>query len=212
MKINDFLLKENNNLDVVRLILAALVIYSHVPVLVNPGEHVDVLADWFSFTNSGQIAVTSFFFISGLLVSNSLFSKSDCKKYVVSRFFRLMPGLLAVSVFMATVGLFFTDMGWREYFPLAWHYVEHNFRLNIQFEIPGVSFMHDGFNNPIFSRVLNGSLWTIPLEVYMYLLVMSLFFVAKCTTKKVIAVVLLLGVFSPVYAGRAHVLGGGRSI
>ena len=207
MKIADYLKKENNNLDVVRLILASLVIYSHVPVFVNPQGHDDVFSKWLQIASSGEVAVTSFFFISGLLVSNSLFTKRDYKKYLVARFFRLMPGLLVVSIFMALVGLYFTDMGARQYFPLALEYVKNNISLHIQFEIYGVSFMHEGFNDPLYSKGLNGSLWTIPYEVYMYLLVMSIFFVAKCIDNRIITVVLLLGTFSPVFGAQANIFG-----
>lgn len=209
MTVKDYLKRENNNLDLVRLILASMVIYSHVPVFINPQGHIDVIVQWLGFASSGSLAVTSFFFISGLLVSNSLFIKDNYKKYLVARFFRLMPGLLVVSIFMASIGFFFTDIGWRQYLPLAIDYVKNNMSMHIQFEIQDVSFMHDGFNNPFYSKGLNGSLWTIPYEVYMYFLVMGIFFVSKCIDNKIVPIFLLLGVFSPIIGANAHIIGSG---
>lgn len=98
MKIADYLKKDNNNLDVIRLILASMVIYGHAPCFIDATGRSDFIARILHFTYSGNLAVITFFLISGLLVSNSLFSKKNWKVYLVSRLFRLLPGLIFLSI------------------------------------------------------------------------------------------------------------------
>ena len=115
MKISDYLIKNNNNLDVVRLILASIVIYGHAPCFIDVTGRSDFVAGILNFTYSGNVAVITFFMISGLLVSNSLFSKSDWKVYLLSRVFRLLPGLIFLSLCTVIICGWFSEKNLLEY-------------------------------------------------------------------------------------------------
>lgn len=66
MKLQAILDKKNNNFDLLRLMLAYLVIYSHSIALLNQSH--DIFLTLTHIKDGGSIAVKCFFFISGLLV------------------------------------------------------------------------------------------------------------------------------------------------
>ena len=115
LKISDYLIKNNNNLDVIRLLLASMVIYGHAPCFIDATGYSDFLGGILHFTYSGNVAVITFFMISGLLVSNSLFSKKNWKVYLLSRVFRLLPGLIFLSVCTVIICGWFSEKNFLEY-------------------------------------------------------------------------------------------------
>ena len=64
MRLSDLLQRDNNNLDIFRLIAAALVIYGHAYAIAPQEGHSDVLARLLGYDYSGSLAVKLFFFLS----------------------------------------------------------------------------------------------------------------------------------------------------
>ena len=62
MKLSELLKKENNNLDVFRLVAACMVIYGHAYAVVPQAGHVDVVARLLGHDYSGSLAVKIFSF------------------------------------------------------------------------------------------------------------------------------------------------------
>lgn len=87
MKLSELLKKENNNLDVFRLVAACMVIYGHAYAVVPQAGYVDVVARLLGHDYSGSLAVKIFFFLSGLVVTNSLLHKRDVLHFAIARFF-----------------------------------------------------------------------------------------------------------------------------
>lgn len=173
MELSHFLKKENNNLDLIRIILACFVIIGHAPIL-NGGSPtwLDPIAAFFPFTYSGALAVKLFFFISGLVVSNSLLNNKSVIYFIISRFFRLIPALLFVllcSVFV--VGLFVTNEPLHDYFSHLNHfqYIRDNISFYPNYILPGV------FTGNIYGNVVNGSLWSLRYEVGCYIAMLGFF-------------------------------------
>ena len=111
---------------------------------------------------SGAIAVKVFFFISGLLVTNSLLQQKSPVAFVLGRFFRIWPALLVLLLVTAlVVGPLCSGLGWREYFMHGdpYRYFWKNALLNSDARLPGV-FAH----NPL-PNLVNGALWTLSYEV-----------------------------------------------
>ena len=103
MRLSDLLQRDNNNLDIFRLIAAALVIYGHAYAIAPQEGHSDVLVHLLGYDYSGSLAVKLFFFLSGLVVTNSLLHKRDVAQFVMARFFRIWPALLVVTALCALV-------------------------------------------------------------------------------------------------------------
>ncbi len=103
MLLSNVLRKENNNLDIFRVVAAAMVIYGHAYAIVPAEGKQDFIGALLGFDYSGSLAVKIFFFLSGLVVTNSLIEKKDLPQFVISRFFRIWPGLVAVLAAWAFV-------------------------------------------------------------------------------------------------------------
>lgn len=195
MKISYFLQKNNNNLNAIRLILASMVIYGHAPgFIASAFGREDIFTKMLHFSYSGSVAVNTFFLISGLLVSNSLFTKRNWKIYLISRVFRLLPGLIVVSICTVVICAWFTTDTFEVYISEGLNYVTKNMVLDIQFVIENVSFIHDNYpSGGELATYINGSLWTIPYEFKMYLLVLAIWVISNVTSFKII-IPLALGV------------------
>ena len=171
MKISELLNKKNNNLDLIRIILACLVIVGHSPVLNGlTGKWADPISYFFPFTYSGSLAVKAFFFISGLVVTNSYLSKRNAIYFVISRVFRILPALL--FVLLATVFLFgpiLTTLSIPDYISGLDNlsYIYGNLIFKTQYYLPGL------FANNPYPNAVNGSLWSLKYEMgcYIFLLV-----------------------------------------
>ena len=135
------ILNENNNLDIFRVIAAIMVIYGHAYALLPTTGPGDLLTGLLGFDYSGSLAVKIFFFLSGLVVTNSLLTKRHLARFLVARFFRIWPALaftLLVSAFL--LGPLLSEQFPAEYFSnkkvLAYFY--KGLSMNIKYELPGV--------------------------------------------------------------------------
>lgn len=171
MLLQEILNKEKNNLDIFRVIAAIMVIYGHsYALLPTPGPG-DVLARLLGFDYSGSLAVKIFFFLSGLVVTNSLLTKRHLAGFLIARFFRIWPALaftLLVSAFL--LGPLLSEQSAAEYFSnkKVFAYFHKGLFMNIKYELPGV------FEDNAL-RAINGSLWSIPHEVFAYLTLTAFF-------------------------------------
>ncbi len=85
MKLSEYLIKENNNLDLIRVLAAIAVIVGHSYALAPAEGNVDLIGKLFGVIYSGSLAVSIFFFISGLVVTNSLLKKKSALEFIISR-------------------------------------------------------------------------------------------------------------------------------
>ncbi len=171
MNIAFILNKNNNNLDLIRIFLACLVIVGHSPIL-NGGSDfwIDPIGEFFSFTYSGALAVKIFFFVSGLLVTSSWLNNRSTLYFVVSRFFRLMPALLFVLLITVFVfGPIVTTLPWKEYFSNLdnFRYIWKNLIFSTDYSLPGL-FAENPYKNAV-----NGSLWSLNTEVACYIVLLG---------------------------------------
>lgn len=146
---------KNNSFDFGRMLAALAVLVSHAwPILKNiaPMGHL------------AAFGVFSFFAMSGYLVSASWERDPNVGRFLARRALRIFPGLIcAVLVAALIVGPAFTRLSMEEYFlnPMLLDYVTAIFLYPMQFHLPGVF-----EKNPL--TIVNGSLWTLPMEIVMY--------------------------------------------
>jgi peptidoglycan/LPS O-acetylase OafA/YrhL len=177
MKISNFLNREHNNLDLVRVILSCLVIVGHSPILNGSSSlWADPIGFFFKFTYSGSLAVKLFFFISGLVVTHSLITKKRASQFVISRVFRLMPALFFVLIITVFVfGPMVTSMSIGDYFSNLNHlqYIFNNLLFKTDYYLPAV------FSSNIYPGAVNGSLWSLSYEVGCYIGLLGLFLILQ---------------------------------
>ncbi|WP_426336940.1 acyltransferase family protein [Pseudoduganella sp. R-31] len=167
-----------NNFDLIRLLAAALVIYGHTFTFVANSGARDIIRVLTGF-DSGDLAVKSFFFLSGLLVTNSIIEGKSLKKYVVSRLFRIMPALLFMLLIVTfCIGTALTTLPLGDYLV---HSDTYRFFVKMSLfggwgavgggyhQLPGV------FEASPASGSVNVPLWTLTVEVFSYALILALF-------------------------------------
>jgi peptidoglycan/LPS O-acetylase OafA/YrhL len=147
-----------NNFDLLRLLAATQVIFFHagkqlrIPWIVDSSSPLRLLAAF--------PGVPIFFVISGFLISLSYERNSSLPQYLRNRFLRIYPGLWFCLFLSIIFAIIFGGVNFWNRETLPW--------LLAQLSI-------GQFYNPQFLRnygvgVLNGSLWTIPVEIQFYLL------------------------------------------
>ena len=164
----DRIVGRNNNFGLMRFVAASLVVFSHSFPLTG---HID--AEPLSrltgmILDFGTAAVITFFVMSGLLVTRSASLSPTLLRYVRARLLRIWPALILTALFTALVlGPIATMLPLRQYFlePDTWLYVALVSLLDVGRFLPGTF-----LTNPL-PRFPNGSLWTIQVEAWLYLVV-----------------------------------------
>lgn len=149
-----------NNFDLLRLLLAGTVCLVHAHQLSGFPQ----LAAIAGFLSS-EVAVESFFVVSGFLIFMSYERSASLASYAGKRFRRIYPAYFAV-VMLCAIGLaVVSTKSPGEYFSIPWiEYVLSNlvFLNFLQPTLPGV------FETNLLGAV-NGALWTLKIEVMFYL-------------------------------------------
>lgn len=156
---------QRNNFNLMRLLAAWLVIYGHAWAITG-SDGQDLLASLTGFRFAGAIAVDMFFVVSGFLIAASL-ERNSVRGYLVSRGLRILPALVVcVGLTTFVIGPLLTAAAdyWSQ--SNTWSYFLVNASLLVsRFQLPGVFAAH-----PL--DVVNGSLWTLPIEAKLYVLLM----------------------------------------
>jgi peptidoglycan/LPS O-acetylase OafA/YrhL len=169
------IIDKNNNINFLRLLLAYVVVIFHSQTLSGSQYPLEKLFD-------GHIAVCGFFIISGFLIIRSCWSSNSLQDYFIKRCRRLLPAYFFVIV-ICMIGLsLFSNLSKVEYFKspqLIKYFIANIFFMNfLQPSLPGI-FLGNG------SQAVNGSLWTIKIEIGFYIIVPILSYILnKLKTKK----------------------------
>ncbi len=149
-------------MDVLRLAAATLVIVAHS---YNLTLHEEPFRR-FGGPEFGDIAVAVFFAISGFLVTASWISDPRLRSFVLRRALRILPGLWVVLlVTVLGVGVVVTAQPVLTYLTSldTWRYpLERAVVFSTRPSLPGV------FTTNPYGSAVNGSLWTLPVEVTAY--------------------------------------------
>ena len=152
-----------NNFDGIRLVLSSMVVLFHIGLLSND-PHLQILVRYVSST----FAVQAFFVVSGFLVFMSCENSSSLANYFTKRLFRIFPAYFSVVILSALLLVFMSDLDPSQYFFSSdwWSYLVSNLLLS-NFSHPTLP----GVFGSNFETAVNGSLWTIKIEVMFYCIV-----------------------------------------
>ncbi|AIF46704.1 acyltransferase family protein [Dyella japonica] len=157
-----------DNFLLLRLMAASMVIYGHGNAVSANARFPDLFVwlGWGSY--SGAIAVSAFFVISGFMITGSYVRRRHLPSFLWARLLRIYPAYvfcLLVSAYL--VGAIVTSLPLADYLrdQQVWRYVSKNLELGkyLAYHLPGV------FTGNQVGGAVNGSIWTLPAEVRMYL-------------------------------------------
>ncbi len=157
-------LSHANNFDGLRIIAATMVIIGHSYVI---GQviHPTILQSGLRF-----FAVEVFFAISGYLVVKSFLFDPNFERFLAKRALRIFPALIGlVIITTCVVGPLVTILPLSDYF----------FQPSFSKYFNAITLKHSNYLSGVFDnngnpRVVNASLWILPIEFFMYLCVMFL--------------------------------------
>ena len=150
-----------NNLTALRWFAACLVLYGHAHAFLGLPE---VL--FMQIVPMGLMGVYIFFAISGYLVAQSWSRDPHVLRFMAKRALRIFPGLVVCTLLSVLVlGPLLTSLDANAYWQNE-HTLGYlsNIALYISYHLPGV------FANNAWPHAVNGSLWSLPVEFFMYLL------------------------------------------
>jgi peptidoglycan/LPS O-acetylase OafA/YrhL len=163
----------DNNFDLLRLTAALAVLFGHSFVLTagqSSLETVDPISR-FLIPNAGfneaihDLAVDIFFVISGFLVARSFLTQKTLVGFIEARVLRVFPAAILCALLTVT-GLFWLGtLPATNYFtdPETWQFLINNSTLwRVEYDLPGV------FATNAYGGAVNGSLWTLPIELRAY--------------------------------------------
>ena len=184
----------SNNFDLIRLFAASQVAILHSLHIM--GVEASGLWDRLLFLLHIFPGVPIFFFVSGYLITRSYESNSKIPEYASNRILRVYPGLIT-AVCLSFVLIFLsgymaqTDASFAEW---------------LQLFLAKSSIVQ--FYNPDFMRgygdgVLNGSLWTITVELQFYVIVPMVYFLLKLDKSgntKLLMLILAFFIINRIYS------------
>ncbi len=158
--------RAGNSYDFVRFCAASAVLFSHhyalsrIPEPPVPGYGEDF----------GKLAVEVFFCLSGFLICRSLQKSTNWAQFLSARMLRILPNL----TFSLAATSLATLLWYGNYSHIKEHakFVVRNllmFFKGVAYTIPGV------FEDAKGGAVINGPLWSLPIEIWLYVLLFLLF-------------------------------------
>lgn len=174
-----------NNFDLIRLIAATDVAVKHGMV------HLEVGLSWREWLGLVP-GVPIFFFVSGYLIYRSYQNAADVRKFALNRILRLYPALYvctAVAVLSTVVA---------GYLPVT-RMASPDFAVWLAAQLTFFQFYNWDFFRGYGVGVLNGSLWTIGVELQFYVLTPFLFAICKGKPNRLLAAIGLFAVLNILF-------------
>ncbi len=164
--LSEYTESRDNNFNLIRFIAASLVLFSHSFALSIGTGDAEPLRQTIGLT-WGVIAVDIFFITSGFLITRSYLSKRSLASFILARLLRIYPALIVAMFFCAfVIGLISTSFSTKEYLAsfdtYSFFFKNSTLIFGLETRLPGV------FSNVPYKGAVNGSLWTLPYEIFMY--------------------------------------------
>lgn len=162
---------QTNNVLILRLLAASLVVYGHAFALAAPcSSCFDFVTRYFGYRYSGDVGLDILFVISGFLVTASYDSRNNLFGFVESRALRLLPALWVCLILTVAVGAYFSNLSLNDFLtsPETWGYLKWNGSLiGPRYNLPGVTLTASAQ----YGAIMNGSIWSLPVEMRLYFMV-----------------------------------------
>jgi len=153
-----------NNIQLLRLLAAAFVVLFHSYALTGRWTS-EPLWKFAPDLNFGVLGVKCFFVLSGFLVTQSWLARRDVAGFVAARALRIYPALIAATLLTILLAGASSTLSWGAFLAHAqtWDYAWRvALGWDMVYRLPGA------FPANPFPHDVNGSLWTLPIELRLY--------------------------------------------
>jgi peptidoglycan/LPS O-acetylase OafA/YrhL len=154
----------DNNTQLLRLLAATGVIAFHGRVLSGHGNE-QPLFSLGGEVDLGTLGVNCFFVLSGFLVTQSWLRRPHLPAFLAARALRIYPALFVAVALSILLGGLSSAVPWDRFLadPMTLAYGYHNaLGWRVEYLLPGA------FKTNPFRDAVNGSLWTLPVELRLY--------------------------------------------
>jgi peptidoglycan/LPS O-acetylase OafA/YrhL len=181
VRLSDRIQSRENNFNLIRFTAATLVFVQHsFDLSRTPHPH------WI-ISGLLLLAVPAFITISGFLVSKSWADRPQLLPFLIKRFLRIFPALLCstvLAVFIVGPLVTWLPLNWYFRHPMTYGYLKNVFLFPLHYNLPGV------FGENPYRWAVNGSLWSLPIEVFLYAVLAMLGIAGILLRRYVIAAVI----------------------
>ena len=185
--------------DYLRIVLAAAVVCQHsMNTTLGLSKTLELLSSPFRIPVAMILAL--FFALSGFLVTGSLLRRKGLISFLGLRGLRIAPALaVEITLSAIIIGPIFSETPLVQYFadPRFYHYFL-NVVGDIHYQLPGL-FLH----NPM-PDVVNAQLWTVPYELWCYVVLALLAATTICFNRVLYLAFLMLAQIGLAYYGMNH--------
>jgi peptidoglycan/LPS O-acetylase OafA/YrhL len=168
-RLGDLAHGRDNNFQLVRLLAAAFVVLFHSYALTGRWTQ-EPLWRVMPETNFGALGVKIFFVVSGFLVTQSWLSRQAVAPFVAARALRIYPALIAATLLTIALAGASSTLSWMQFvgdpqtLDYAWRVA---LGWDMVYRLPGA------FPTNPFPHDVNGSLWTLPIELRLYVVLLA---------------------------------------
>ena len=169
----------SNNFNLIRLFAALQVVFMH------GYEGLNIAGAGLSKVLSSFPGVPIFFFISGYLISSPYIRNNNIFQYAINRVVRIYPALIMCTL-LSILAVYLTG-----YFS-SYEISVTKFLVWILAQVSFVQFYNPDFMREFGTGVLNGSLWTISVELQFYFITPILYFFMNKVKRESINITLII--------------------
>ncbi|MFO1399029.1 MAG: acyltransferase [Burkholderiales bacterium] len=158
----------DNNFQLLRLAAAAFVVLFHSYALTDRWTR-EPLWRLLPELNFGALGVKIFFVISGFLVTQSWLARRSPAAFAAARALRIYPALVAATLFTIVLAGWSSPLPWGDFLAHR-QTLDYAWRVALGWEM--VYRLPGAFAANPFPHEVNGSLWTLPVELRLYIAIL----------------------------------------
>ena len=167
IRLGEVVAGRDNNVRVLRHVAALMVIVFHCYALTAVPDD-DPLHRLVPGAALGALGVQVFFALSGFLVTQSFLARRDLRAFVAARILRIYPALIAATLFTVALAGLASTLPPADYLGDA---QTRRFLWQTASGYAGTGQLPGAFLRNPYPGAVNGSLWTLPIELRLYAIV-----------------------------------------
>ena len=186
-------MNNKNSFNEIRLLLSFIVLIAHISVLTGQHEFF-----WFVKYFDSSFAVKGFFVISGFLVTQSFLRNQNIMSYFEKRARRIYPAYLIAIIYSIIIGFCSSSLSFKDFIS-DFNFIKYLFSNLLFLNFIQNTLPESLLANPL--QTINGSLWTLKIEVLLYISIPILYLSAKKIGNiKIMIISILIGIIWIIFS------------